>query len=449
MVKIDGKTLIFFEESALAHKYVVPFLEGIFETPNFADVTIYIDESLKQMRRTTAVLDMSADGWVLDGVLDIFESLDNVQYTNTNSYFDFSEIFDIILKKRYLQAYFITQKANVFEIIEEAVQKSDISVGILKFGANGSELWKKQIKNKQDKAFFVDKDKYINQIDVSNIDYVFSPKYHYLKLLQDDVKEGGEGKIYRTYQGMLCKIFHSEHISYINFKKLQHMLNMDIYNSHINWPKDIVYYDNNPVGYVMDEITDAEGLDDLRISGFEGISEQNRYEIAINFLKLMHYLHQKNIVVGDLKLDNILIRKPNEVFMIDCGSYQIDDYPCVVFHPQYTKKQYTEQELRKFLRSPEDEYYAINKIIFEIIIGRTPFFDPDNLDIETEGTDFLYPLNIKTISSQEKRIDLKRWAMMSQKMREMFYYYFTQDKVSYLPEWITEIQSHYNKLKNI
>ena len=224
------------------------------------------------------------------------------------------------------------------------------------------------------------------------------------------------------------------------------MLSLDVFNKYINWPKDIIYYNNNPVGYAMDEITDATGLDDLRISGFEGFSEQNRYEIAINFLGLMDYLHKKKIVVGDLKLDNIMIKHPNEVYLIDCGSYQIGDYPCVVFHPLYTKKQYTEQELRKYLRSPEDEYYAINKIIFEIIVGRTPFFDPDDPNLDEEGTKFLYPLDISTIPSTTKRVDLKRWAMMSKKMREMFYYYFTQDKVSYLPEWIKEIENHYAKL---
>lgn len=447
MVELRGKCLIFFEELALAQKEVIQFYEDLLGLPNFCDVTICVDESLKILRRESAVIEMGKSGWILDGMLDILEKTGQLLYVDTNSYFNFENLVNIVQTQDYTKAYVVTQKEKVFNVVADIVLKKNVMFSILKLSDGGVIEWQRKSREERRLAFFVEKNKYINQINVGKIDYVYSPKYHYLKLYQDNVKEGGEGKIYRTYQGMLCKIFHAEHMSYVNLKKLQEMLDMDVYNSHINWPKDIVYYDNNPVGYVMDEISDAIGLDDLRISGFEGISEQNRYEIAINFLELMHYLHQKNIVVGDLKLDNVMIRKPNEVYLIDCGSYQINDYPCVVFHPQYTKKNYTENELRKYLRTPEDEYYAINKIIFEIIIGRTPFFDPNNLDIDTEGTTFLYPLDARMILPEENRIDLKRWAMMSQKMREMFYYYFAQDKVSYLPEWITEIRNHYNKLR--
>ena len=87
------------------------------------------------------------------------------------------------------------------------------------------------------------------------------------------------------------------------------MIEQDNYNPYINWPKDIIYYNGSFVGYLMDEVKNTTALDELRIDGFTGFTLIDRYEIAYNLLVNINYLHQKNIVIGDLKLDNILIKK--------------------------------------------------------------------------------------------------------------------------------------------
>ena len=41
------------------------------------------------------------------------------------------------------------------------------------------------------------------------------------------------------------------------------MLEMDIFNPYIVWPKDLVYFESNFVGYVMDQVKDKKNTDEL------------------------------------------------------------------------------------------------------------------------------------------------------------------------------------------
>lgn len=434
-LEINHKTLVFFEETSMQLKGLFEVLQSFLTNKGASLITFVLDkeihDSLDKYKKNNPT-----NGYMFEGFLDILIGTNQLDFVDTNHYFDFDKLASKIKNEQFKSILFFTQKESVFLQIKD-IKVKDTLLHVFYLEEDQAREW--QLAQKVKNAFFLEVGKYSNTIQFPKIDAVFSPKYGFLSLLNDAVYEGGEGFIYKTYSNQLVKIYHKEHLSYINQKKLQKMLNVDVFNPYINWPKDIVYYDNNFAGYLMDEIHDVEQLEDIRAEGFKGYDILSRYEICYNFLKHMHYLHQKNIVVGDLKLDNILIRHPNEVFMIDCGSYQIEDYPCIVFHPEYTKNIYKEEELKKFLRFPEDEYFAINTIIFEVLVGKKPNFDRESGDISHDRKVFLYPLNVAKIDKSSP-IDLQLWRLMSNKMREMFYYYFTQDKVSYLPEWINELR---------
>lgn len=435
-INIKGKTLIFIEESSLQIKDFYNVLFKLSEDKAFKFIDITLDEKIKVSLELQKQQLVSMRYYYLEGFIDALEAIKSVNYVETQNYFDFTLLDNFIVKQKYDKVWYITQKESVFLNINDSVNHDNSKI----YKVFNGELieWIKTKETKRN-AFFVEKNLFSNPIETDQIEFVYSPRYGYLKLFKDVIIGGGEGKIYKTFANQLCKIYHKEHLTYINHKKLQYMIEQDNYNPYINWPKDIIYYNGSFVGYLMDEVKNTTALDELRIDGFTGFTLIDRYEIAYNLLVNINYLHQKNIVIGDLKLDNILIKKPSDVYLIDSGSYQVNDYPCTVYHPEYTKIKYTEEELRKYLRSPEDEYYPINMIIFEILVGKKPNYDPDDAEIDSDRDVFKYPLDITKISSSSPNY-LKLWAMMTKKMREMFYYYFTQNKVSYLPEWIQEIK---------
>ena len=81
-------------------------------------------------------------------------------------------------------------------------------------------------------------------------------------------------------------------------------------------------------------------------------------------------------------------------------------------------------ELKKQLRTVEDEYYPINKMAFEIMIMKNHTYSPDNMDIEnTDKSQFFYPLDVDGIDIKSE--DMALWAkFLTASMRKYFYYYF-------------------------
>lgn len=291
-----------------------------------------------------------------------------------------------------------------------------------------------------ERAFYLERDVYVNPFDIESLEYVFSPRYGYLKLDKSKAFSGGEGVCYRTYNGLFCKLYFKKHITYVNFKKLQRMAEMGCTCPTVMWPLDILYYRNQFVGYVMEELHDTRSVDELRDDGFSGFSILDRFYIVRNFLRNVEYLHARGILVGDMKLDNILVGADKSVYIIDAGSFQVEDYACDVCHKEYTEKLYVGNELKQILRTVKEEYFPINKIIFEILMQKGPFYSKDNTEIDGDGSrEFTYPADMTGLDPKTMPYHLKMWFALSPAMRRFFTRYFTERKVTYVTEWLREL----------
>lgn len=388
------------------------------------------------------------EAYLLEGLVDILEQKKLLQKIETNSYLDYTHLETLFSKSKKDTEYsIITQRDNVYNAFKE-LKDSCSNLAFYYVTESGVEEWVEQAKNvKPKEAFYLQEDEYVNRIDTTGIDYVYSPKYGYLKLDVASQMNGGQGSVYKTYNNMMVKIFKKENITYVNFKKLSEMIEMNLYNPFICWPRDLVYVNDIFVGYVMDEVKEAETLLSLRLQSFSEYTHPERFEICYNFLKHIKYLHDKGILIGDLKPDNILVKSPNEIYFIDCGCYQINDYACPVCHPEYTKRVFKKDELKKQLRTVEDEYYPINKMAFEIMIMKNHTYSPDNMDIEnTDKSQFFYPLDVDGVDIKSE--DMALWAkFLTPAMRKYFYYYFKQGKITDLSEWVKELQLFLEKIK--
>ncbi|MBQ8341916.1 MAG: hypothetical protein IJY22_06055 [Clostridia bacterium] len=284
-------------------------------------------------------------------------------------------------------------------------------------------------------AFYLERDVYVNAFEAEKVDYVYSPRYGYLKLDKSKELSGGEGICYHTYNGLLCKLYFKKHITYVNYKKLQAMVDMGCSIPYIAWPLDILYYKNQFVGYVMEDLTETRSVDELRDDGFSGFRTIDRFIIVRNFLKIIEYLHGKDILVGDMKLDNILVKPNGDVYLIDAGSFQVGDYACNVCHKEYTERIYTGDQLKRILRSVREEYFPINKIIFEILMMKGPFYSKDNTEIDGDGSRiFTYPMDPSQLMGERIPLHIKIWFALSPAMRDYFYRYFVEGKVTYVSE---------------
>ncbi len=442
-LKFGTNNIIFIEESCFLADEFNQFLISLFKKLDGRNLTICVDQNIDKTIDNYKLTLNDRDAYTIEGFIDIFEHLEIIQKIDTRGYLDFNDLGNIIRNNKLLNVLILTQKESVYKSFKKLELDSE-NLALARFNKELIE-WITYPKVGND-AFFIEKDIYINKVDIDNIDYVFSPKYGHLKLDKRIHFKGGEGILYKTYNNQLCKLYYDEHQTYVNYKKIEQMLEIDINNPFINWPKDYLFYKNDFVGYLMDEIKGASSLDVLRINMFEGYNIFDLYVLSYNLLLNIDYLHNKNILVGDLKLDNILVKSPVEVYLIDCGSYQIKDFSCDVCHPEYTKKVYTSEELKKKLRTIEDEYYPINKIIFELLIGKNPNYNRDlgEVDIENKNN-FTFPLDLSQIKTYTR--DLVLWIGLSERMREFFYYYFKENKITYLSEWLNELEVYIENAK--
>ncbi len=376
-------------------------------------------------------LGREADALALENFINLFASLGNTLQLDTKDGFDPAPLAEMAAEGLVV----ITQRQKLVDSFSSlaGVQFLRVQEGTLVPYAHGVD--------ENGKAFYLSRDVYVNPFEVADLTYVYSPRYGYLKLDKSQEYSGGEGVCYRTYNGLFCKLYFKKHLSYVNLKKLQTMVEMGCGTPYISWPLDVLYYRNQFVGYLMRELSQTQSVDALRDDGFSEFSLLDRFRIVRNFLSSVAYLHERDILVGDMKLDNILVEKNCDVHIIDAGSFQVADYACTVCHKEYTERIYTSDQLKTILRSVREEYFPINKIIFEILMLKGPFYSKDNTEIDGDGSrEFHYPLEFdRTQDPRALPYHMKVWFSLSPAMRRYFYYYFKEGKVTYLSEWLREL----------
>ncbi|MBE6702989.1 MAG: hypothetical protein E7585_06225 [Ruminococcaceae bacterium] len=400
-------------------------------TKTLSDLYFVLDTGIYREIETYRQLGQTEEALTLENHVNLFAATGNALQVNTNAGFDASALIPLTADNLVI----LTQQQKMMENFAELAGQATF---LCLIGGKLTPFLHSMSENGV--AFCPERDIYVTAFDGDQVDYVYSPRYGYLRLDKSKAYSGGEGVCYKTYNGLFCKLYFKKHISYVNYKKLQAMVDMGCSCPFISWPLDILYFRNQFVGYVMEELADTRSVDELRDDNFSGFRILDRFIIVRNFLSLIQYLHSKNILVGDMKLDNILVKSNADVYLIDAGSFQVGDYACNVCHKEYTEKIYTGDDLKHILRSVKEEYFPINKIIFEILMMKGPFYSRDNTEIDGDGSrEFTYPMDLSQVDAGQLPYHLKVWFALSPAMREYFYRYFAEGKVTYVSEWMREL----------
>lgn len=426
---MSKKNYYYLDASVLLEEDFYLILEECWKT--VSDICFVIDTDIYREIEDYRSLGRIEEALVLENSVNLLAALGAALQVNTEGGFDAAALLPLAEENLYILTQQQKPVDNFSELSGRAIFLRLVEGKLVPFPRGMSE---------NGAAFCPDNDVYVNSFDGDRVDYVFSSRYGYLKLDKSKAYSGGEGVCYRTYNGLFCKLYFKKHITYVNFKKLQKMVDMGCSMPFISWPLDILYYRNQFVGYVMEELNDTRSVDDLRDDNFSGFSIMDRFVIVRNFLRIVEYLHSKDILVGDMKLDNILVKPNADVYLIDAGSFQVGDYACNVCHKEYTERIYTGDDLKHILRSVREEYFPINKIIFEILMMKGPFYSKDNTEIDGDGSRiFTYPMEFPVANAASLPYHLKMWFALSPAMRQYFYRYFAEGKVTYVTEWLREL----------
>lgn len=192
---------------------------------------------------------------------------------------------------------------------------------------------------------------------------------------------GGEGHVYAIDKNFACKIYSSGKLSKSKIEKLKLMISKPIYDQDICWPIDLVLNSRNEiVGYTMPM---AKGHILFKISNRAFVQEnfpkwkkRDVVELAYTIASKFYYLHERNIIVGDINTRNIMFTSPTQVYFVDTDSYQIEGFPCPVGTNEFTCRELLAggNKFNETLRKWGHENFSLAILIYVLLMnGKHPY----------------------------------------------------------------------------
>lgn len=254
--------------------------------------------------------------------------------------------------------------------------------------------------------------------------------------LTEQIGSGGEGYIYKTNTPYVAKIYKEDKLKKSKYEKIKLMLSKPIKCEGICYPVAMLQNRYGEfVGYLMPcakgkELQKSIFIKPLFLKYFPGWKKRDTVELCITILKKIKYLHDRNIIMGDINPCNILVVSPEEVYFVDTDSYQIEDLPCPVGTVNYTAPEIQTYNYADFLRTMGNENFAVATLMFMIMLpGKPPYSQQGGEDPKANiiNMDFSYPFgensNKKTPDGPWRFI----WSHLTYDLKEAFYNTFRKD----------------------
>lgn len=272
-------------------------------------------------------------------------------------------------------------------------------------------------------------------------------------ILSEKISTGAEGIVFRTTDSKwVAKIYHKGVITPLRWRKLIHMTKTGISAKGICWPAVLLYSVNNsPVGYLMQT---AEGNTlgtifdgpDAVLAYFPDWKRIDVLQTAAHIIEKVVYLQLHDVLIGDIQLKNMMIKDPENVFLIDMDSVQIEDMPCPVGTEDYTPPELWDYSFSEILRRPFHEDYSCGILVFSLLFcGQHPYaqrLGKETLREEILANSFPY----KSSHSEESMIPIggydKIWDALTENLKIMFLSAFSRG-IRYEPiEWYSAVTEY-------
>lgn len=265
-------------------------------------------------------------------------------------------------------------------------------------------------------------------------DVVYSTRYGQITLGQE-IGRGGEGFVYRTNCKLIAKIYRADTNTVFKFEKLKLLTSRPLKCDGICGPVDILYNANREfVGYLMEE---AQGipLSSFAIRPvftryFPGWRKRDLVELCVTILKMIKFLHNRNIIMGDINLSNILVKSPTEVYFLDVDSFQVQDLPCPVGTLNFTPPELHKfNSFRDVLRNFGNENYSIAVLLFTLLLpGQFPYHQKGDATDKENIMNMAFPYPLGAIKNNNLPDGPWRfmWSHLPADVKKAFYHTFAK-----------------------
>lgn len=276
--------------------------------------------------------------------------------------------------------------------------------------------------------------------------------------LYERIGGGGEGSIYDYGAGnSIIKIFDKKGISNEKEDKILQMVKYYSENQSdglfelVCWPQMRVLdrHKKKAVGYAMKHIrqskggvTTLQGLINLFSEKPDNYQRMQLVNCCMKMVVIFEKLHDKNILVGDVNPNNILVTMRNDrvedVFFIDVDSYQFMNYNCNVGTKEYTSPRLyrsfgRDLDYSKIKRTMEDERFSIAVLLFfTLFLGELPFMVEADRDIITSIVNDRFRFKSENLKETRRNYI---WKNLTDDVKNLFRNAFVREKYCSEDEW--------------
>ena len=242
------------------------------------------------------------------------------------------------------------------------------------------------------------------------------------------------------------------------------MMTKNISCDGVCFPIALLYNEKNEfVGYLMPKAQGKElqrclFIPQLLKKNFPDWKKKDTVRLCITILNKLKYLHDRNVILGDINPNNILVVSPDEVYFVDTDSYQIEGYPCPVGTINYTAPEIQRKRFDTFLRTLGNEQFAVATLLFMIMLpGKPPYSlqgGENQIDNIING-DFAYASGERTTGKAPEGVWRYIWSHLPRYLKDDFYETFrkggmqsTEDTRFSDDDWLRKFEHYAELLEN-
>lgn len=286
----------------------------------------------------------------------------------------------------------------------------------------------------------------------STVHIMYNGKFSDINLIEK-IGSGGEADIYSTNTPFVAKIYKAGKITRRKYEKIKLMISKDIRCPGVCYPVAALYNDTNSyIGFLMPKAKGYELQRSIFIKPrfqqiFPSWRKRDTVELCVTILEKIKYLHDRNIIMGDINPANIMVVSPKEVYFVDVDSYQVEGFPCPVGTINYTAPEIQNRNFGDFIRTIGNENFAVATLMFMIMLpGKPPYSQQGGEDQATNiiNGNFSYPFgdnsNKKTPDGPWRFI----WSHLTYDIKKYFYTTFRKGEERYaensrvtVDEWLS------------
>jgi len=197
---------------------------------------------------------------------------------------------------------------------------------------------------------------------------------------------GGEGTVYEVDgdPGLVAKIY-AEPPGPDHVAKIEAMIASgdESLRRVAAWPSALLLAGDEATGFLMPRLTSQLPLHELfgprrRQELFPDAHWSFLVHAARNVARAFEAMHERDIVVGDVNSNNVVIHASSKTRFIDCDSFQIRRdgrlFRCTVGVPEYQPPELQTADLATVERLPQHDLFGLALMVFQLLfVGKHPF----------------------------------------------------------------------------